>query len=111
MILIWIEIFVIELFINLLIKFAGFKYKKNKSFFFFFSLEREFRTPNKIFKNMSNKNLKNDSSASLNEDDEKADGYEVKESKVFGAAMLLPVKDHLQKLEVLYGYGLWIYVC
>jgi len=65
-------------------------------------------TPN-IQKQMSNKNLKNDSSASLNEDDEKADGYEVKESKVFGEAMLLPVKDHLQKLEVCYGVmGLWL---
>ena len=53
---------------------------------------------------MSSKNLKNDSSSSQNEDEDKPDGYEAKESKVFGEAMQLPVKDHLQKLEVRTSY-------
>jgi len=32
--------------------------------------------------------------------DDKSDEQEMKNFKSFGAAMLLPVKDHLQKLEV-----------
>ncbi|KAL4433370.1 hypothetical protein ABPG74_017474 [Tetrahymena malaccensis] len=46
-----------------------------------------------------NNNNNNNGSYQESNDDDQSDDYEMKQSKNFGKAMLLPVKDHLQKLE------------